>query len=95
MDITPESPVAFKSQVNGVAYTILVTWYIPAVPAQGMTGPMEDSIPMETSEFEFECIGNHRLETEWLNGQITPEDEDRLFAEFEAYLLATKHDKDF
>ncbi len=95
MNITPESPVRFKSSVDGVACTILVTWYIPAVPAQGMTGPMEDAVPMETSEFEFEAVGEHRLESEDLNGRITQANEDRIFDEFEAFLLAQKHDKDF
>jgi hypothetical protein len=95
VNITPESPVRFRSGVAGVECDILVTWYIPAVPAQGMTGPMEDAIPMETSEFEFECIGSHKQETDWLNGQITRADEDRIFDEFEAYLLAQKHNKEF
>jgi hypothetical protein len=95
MNITPESPVIFHSEVDGTKCQIKVTWYIPAVPATGLSGPMEDACPMETSEFEFEVIGEHRLETDHLNGVVTRADEDRIFNEFEAYLLALKHDKDF
>lgn len=95
MNITPESPVCFKSKIDGVECIILVTRYIPAVPAKGMSGPMEDAVPMETSEFEFQCIGEDRYETIRLNEENTKADEDRIFDEFEAYLLALKHDKDF
>lgn len=95
MNITSESPVRFRSSVAGVECDILVTWYIPAVPAKGMDGPWEDSTPMETSEFEFHVAGENRWEVEDLTSRITQADEDRIFAEFEAYLLALKHDKDF
>lgn len=95
MEITSAHPVIFDSQIEGIPCKIKVTWYIPAVPAQGMDGPWEDSSPMETSEFEFEAIGEHKFETDYLNGCITQETEDRIFNEFEAYLLACKYDKDF
>lgn len=95
MEITSANPVIFDSQIEGVPCKIKVTWYIPAVPAQDMDGPWEDSCPMENSEFEFEAIGEHHMESEWLNGEITRQIEDRIFNEFEAYLLALKHDKEF
>ena len=95
MEITSKSPVRFHSKVSDVECDILVTWYIPAVPAKGMDGPWEDSCPMETSEFEFHVIGENRWEAEDLNSRITKEDEDRIFAEFEAYLLAFKYNQEF
>ncbi len=95
MKIDIKNPIKFMSQIEGIPCTVVVTWYKPAVLAIAMDGPFENSEPMESSEFEFYIEGEHRLESEDLDGRITKADEDRLFAEFEAYLLAQKHFKEF
>lgn len=94
MTITPESPVKFSSGVAGVECDILVTHYLPAEP-DIISGPMEDAV--EGSPAEFEWMPVHVIGDPWpeLKELATDADEDRIFDEFEAYLLALKHDKDF
>lgn len=94
MNITPESPVKFRSGVAGVACDILVTHYLPAEPAI-TSGPMENAEEGIPAEFEWTPL--HGAGDPWpeLKDLASDADEDRLFDEFEAYLLALKHDKDF
>lgn len=92
MKITPESPVKFRSGVAGVDCDILVTHYLPAEPAI-LSGPMEDAVEGVPPEFEFTALKTGSNEV--LEVEISDADGDRVFDEFEAYLLALKHDKDF
>jgi hypothetical protein len=92
MNITPESPVRFHSGVAGVECGILVTHYLPHQPAI-LSGPMEDAVEEVPAEFEFTAYitgTNDVLEVD-----ISDADADRVFDEFEAFLLASKHYKDF
>lgn len=94
MNITPESPVKFRSGVAGVECDILVTHYLPAEPAI-TSGPMEDAV--EGSPAEFEWMPLHAIGDPWpeLKELASDADEDRIFDEFEAYLLASKHGVDY
>ncbi len=94
MPITPEFPVRFLSAIQGIACTILVTHYLPAEPAI-TSGPMEDAEEACPAEFEYQVYYPSGLHAQLLESTITQADEDRIFDEFEAYLLALKHDKDF
>lgn len=93
MDITPESPVTFRSGVAGVECDILVTHYLPSEP-DITTGPIEDAVEGVPAEFEFTVMTNGSKDTA-LQDRMTRADEERLLDEFEAYLLALKYDKDF
>lgn len=92
MKITPESPVKFRSGVAGVDCDILVTHYLPAISAI-TSGPMEDAVEGSPAEFEFTTfkIDSDRV----LDVEISDADGDRVFDEFEAYLLASKHGVDY
>lgn len=90
MNITPESPMVFNTIINGVACRVLVTHYLPMEPSI-TSGPMENAQEAVPAEFEFTATALRS------GAQIIPdqETEDRIFAEFEAFLLALKYDKDF
>jgi hypothetical protein len=93
MNITPESPVTFRSGVAGVECDILVTHYLPSEP-DNISGPMEDAVEGVPAEFEFTVMTNGSEDIA-LRDRMTRADEERLLDEFEVYLLALKHDKDF
>ena len=92
MNITPKSPVRFHSGVAGVECDILVTHYLPAEPAI-LSGPMEDAVEGVPPEFEFTALKTGTNEV--LEVEISDADGDRVFDEFEAYLLASKHGVDY
>lgn len=92
MNITPESPVRLKTTIQGVACVILVTHYLPAEPSI-TSGPMEDAEEGVPAEFEYYV--EQYLSDPIVTLPLSQEEEDRIFDEFEAYLLALKHDKDF
>lgn len=92
MNITPESPVRLKTTIQGVACVILVTHYLPAEPSI-TSGPMEDAEEGVPAEFEYYV--EQSLSAPIVTLPLSQEEEDRIFDEFEAYLLALKHDKDF
>ena len=95
MIITPESPQRFKSAIQGVDCTILVTHYLPAEPAI-TSGPMEAAQEEIPAEFTFIVLcENTDDEDVALMDTLDDQDHFRIFDEFEAYLLALKHDKDF
>lgn len=92
MHITPESPVRFPTTIQGVACIILVTHYLPAEPSI-TSGPMEDAEEGIPAEFEFTIPIEGNSETpEVLSELLTDDELNRIFDEFEAYLLASKHD---
>lgn len=95
MNITPESPVRFPTTIQGVACIILVTHYLPAEPSI-TSGPMENAEEELPAEFSFTIpIEGNTEDPSVLSELLTDEDLERIFDEFEAYLLALKHDKDF
>ncbi|HVH93182.1 MAG TPA: hypothetical protein VM783_17595 [Candidatus Acidoferrum sp.] len=96
MNITPESPVRFPTTIQGVACVILVTHYLPAEPSI-TSGPMEDAeegVPIEIEYSILESRNPAYTLTE-LQGMTSDDDDAHIIDEFEAYLLALKHDKDF
>lgn len=92
MIIDATHPVSFKSNVEGIECTIRVTHYLPAEPAI-TSGPMENAEEAIPAEFEFEA--RDLAFDQLLDIEISDEEADRIFDEFEAYLLAQKHGKDF
>lgn len=92
MIINKEFPITFSSQIDDEPCDILVTWYLPYIPAH-LHGPMEEAVEDIPPEFEFSVFKKGTKERFF----VTPssKDRDRIFDEFEAYLLASKHDKDF
>ena len=84
---------SFETQINGIACRCKVLFYRPHQPAR-LAGAMEDAEEAIPSEFQFALyVGD--TPTPHLEEMATLADIDRLQDEYEAFVLAEKHEKEF
>ncbi len=99
MDINKQKPVFFTTTLNVVDGSIDEVWvkvthYIPQIHPK-TSGAMEDAEEGSPSEFEFTIVDGKGNTDKEMESFLTEKDSDRIFDEFEAYLLAKKHNLDF
>lgn len=90
--ITKKKPVRLFSLINDQVYVVEVTHYIPAISAK-TSGPMEDAVEGSPAEFEYTIFDDTGLKK--LDIEVSPDEDARLFAEFEVYLASVKWIKEF
>jgi hypothetical protein len=84
----------FDTHIGGIVCQCQVTHYHPAVPAK-LDGAMEDAVEAMPSEFEFEILDRCGHPAPTLREMATLADVGRLQDEYEAFITAEKHGKDF
>jgi hypothetical protein len=71
----------FTTKVAGIPCQCRVTHFTNVIPAK-VDGPPEDCYPAEGGEFEYDILDRRGRKAPWLEKKLKPEDDDRLYFEF-------------
>lgn len=85
----------FPTRINGIPCQCEVLNYETYVPMRSYGPAMEDAMPPEGGEFDFQILDRKGYQANWLDKYITPQVEMQLFEEFMVARTAERYDIDY